>query len=104
MSELEEQIEHRRAKRERLRAAGVPTYPTRGDHDLEPAEVHAAHGAKSAEELAAAPVRLTVPGRIRSWREHGKSTFADLHDGRQKLQLFLKRDRLAADALGLLDE
>jgi lysyl-tRNA synthetase, class II len=104
MSELDEQIATRRGKRDRLQAAGVALYPARTDHDLEPAAVHHLHGGSTTEELAANPVRLSVPGRIRSLREHGKSTFADLHDGSQKLQLFLRRDRLTAAASALLDE
>ncbi len=57
MSELEEQIRVRREKRERLRAEGVELYPARVEYDLEPADVHARFGERSAEELQAAPAR-----------------------------------------------
>ena len=103
MSELDEQIRVRREKRERLRAGGVELYPARTVFDLEPAEVHARFGERSAEELQAAATRLTVPGRVRSLREHGKTLFLDLHDGRHKLQAMLRRDQLPADSLALLE-
>jgi lysyl-tRNA synthetase class 2 len=103
MSELEEQIRVRREKRERLRAEGVELYPARVTYDLEPADVHARFGERSAEELQAAATRLTVPGRVRSLREHGKTVFLDLHDGRQKLQALVRRDKLPADSLRLLE-
>ncbi len=103
MSELDEQIQNRRDKRERLAAAGIPTYPQRFDWDLEPSGVHAAHGGKSAEELEAAAVRLRVPGRVVAIREHGKSAFLDLHDGRTKLQLFVKKDHLPETSRTILD-
>ena len=28
---------------------------------------------------------MKVPGRVRSIRQHGKSVFADIHDGKEKL-------------------
>ncbi|HEV7669103.1 MAG TPA: lysine--tRNA ligase [Thermoanaerobaculia bacterium] len=103
MSELDEQIQNRRDKRERLAAAGIPTYPQRFEWDLEPSGVHAAHGGKTAEELEAAAIRLRVPGRVMAIREHGKSAFLDLHDGRVKLQLFVKKDRLSETSRTILD-
>jgi lysyl-tRNA synthetase class 2 len=95
MSELDEQIQNRREKRQRLAAAGIPAYPHRFEWDLEPCGVCRAYGEKTAEELAAAGIRLRVPGRVRSIRQHGKSTFIDLHDGKTKLQLFIRRDDLS---------
>jgi lysyl-tRNA synthetase class 2 len=103
MSELDEQIQHRRAKRDRLAAAGVEVYPHRFDWDAEPAQVHARWGSATAEELEAAPVRLRVPGRVRGIRAHGKSVFLDLHDGAEKLQLFVRRDRLGEAAARVLE-
>ena len=90
MSELDEQIKNRREKRERLRAAGLASYPHRFEHDLEPADVHARFDERSREELEAAGMRLRVPGRVRGLREHGKSVFLDLHDGRGKLQVLAR--------------
>lgn len=102
MSELDEQIQNRRAKRERLAAAGIATYPHKFEWDLEPAEVHARYGGRTAEELEAEAIRLRVPGRVRAIREHGKTVFADLHDGRQKLQLFIAKDRLPEESRTVL--
>jgi lysyl-tRNA synthetase class 2 len=104
MSELDEQIQNRRAKRQRLADAGIAVYPHRFDWDLEPAEVHSRYGARSADELEAAPVQLRVPGRVRAIREHGKSAFLDLHDGRAKLQLFVRKDQLPEAARLVLEQ
>jgi lysyl-tRNA synthetase class 2 len=103
MSELDEQIQNRRAKRQRLAAAGIAVYPHRYDWDLEPTEVQARHGGRTAEELDAAAVRLRVPGRVVAIREHGKSAFLDLHDGRSKLQLFVRKDQLPEAARQVLE-
>src|SRR5689334_7434958 len=104
MSDLDEQSEIRRAKRQRLAEAGVATYPHRFEFDAETSDVHARYGEKTAEELEAAAVRLRVPGRIKAIRGQGKIAFLDLHDGKKKLQLFVKRDRLPEAAAALLDQ
>jgi lysyl-tRNA synthetase, class II len=95
MSELDEQIQNRRAKRQTLAEGGVDVYPHRFEWDAEPSDVHARWGTKSAEELEAEPVRVRVPGRVRALRQHGKTAFVDLHDGKEKLQIFVQRDKLS---------
>ena len=103
MSELDEQIQNRREKRQKLAEAGIPVYPHRFVWDLEPTGVKAQYGEKSAEDLEQAGLRLRVPGRVRSIRRQGKLVFADLHDGREKLQLFVRKDRLPEQAALVLD-
>jgi lysyl-tRNA synthetase, class II len=103
MSELDDQIQNRREKRQRLADAGIAPYPHRFDWDLEPFGVCMTYGDRTAEELEAAGIRLRVPGRVRAIRQHGKSTFVDVHDGKEKLQLFVKRDNLGEAARLVLD-
>jgi lysyl-tRNA synthetase class 2 len=103
MSELDEQIANRRKKRADLAARGVEAFPARCEFDLEPAAVQAQFGARTAEELTAEKRRLRVPGRIRAIREQGKLVFVDLHDGSDKLQLFIRRNLLDAASNELLD-
>jgi lysyl-tRNA synthetase class 2 len=95
MSELDDQIQNRREKRQRLAEAGIAPYPHRFEWDLEPCGVCQAYNDKTAEELEAAGIRLRVPGRVRSIRRQGKLAFVDIHDGKMKLQLFIRRDDLS---------
>ncbi len=95
MSELEQQIEHRRRKRDQLREAGVEVYPHRFDHDMEPVAVQATYGERTAEELEGEAIALKVPGRISAIRSHGKTTFLDLSDGGAKLQVMLRSKDLS---------
>jgi lysyl-tRNA synthetase class 2 len=95
MSELEQQIHNRREKLRALRERGIDAFPPRCAYDLEPAAVHAGYGELDGEELDRRTIALRVPGRIRALRQHGKIAFLDLSDGRQKLQVFLRRDGLA---------
>lgn len=106
MSELEQQIAHRRRKRDALRDAGIDPYPTRAAHDLEPAAVHRRWGTSDAGELEAEAPSLSVPGRVRALRKHGKTWFLDLHDGAEKLQVMVRRgglDETSATVLEHLD-
>ena len=103
MSELDEQIRHRREKRRALAERGVEVYPHDFEHDLEPSGVQERFGSASAEELEAAGVTLRVPGRIRAIRGHGKLIFADLSDGAAKVQLFLRANRLSEEARAVLE-
>jgi len=103
MCELDERIQNRRAKRQRLAAAGIEAYPHRFEGSVEPSAVHALYGGRTAEELDAAAIRLKVPGRVRAIREHGKTAFLDLHDGRGKLQLLVRKDQLPEAARLALD-
>jgi len=103
MSELQEQIEHRRAKRQALADAGFTLYPHRFDHDLEPSAVHEKYGEHDAEALEKEAPKLRVPGRVRAIREHGKTWFVDLGDGRGKLQLFVRRNKLPEAAKTLTE-
>jgi lysyl-tRNA synthetase class 2 len=90
MSELDDQIQNRRDKRQALVEAGLSPYPHRFEWDLEPSGAKRQYGEKTAEELEAAGVRARVPGRVRSIRRQGKLIFSDIHDGREKLQLFIR--------------
>lgn len=98
MSELDEQIKQRRAKRDVLGQAGVELYPHRFDFDLEPVEVQARYGQESAEQLQESAIRLRVPGRVKAVRSHGKTVFLDLYDGQGSLQVLVRKIKLGEDA------
>jgi lysyl-tRNA synthetase class 2 len=102
MSELDEQIAHRKAKLAALRDEGVDPYPRLYPHDLEPAGVHARFADDSAEQLEAAAVGLRVPGRVQAIRSHGKTVFVDLGDGVAKLQVLIRSHKLDEDSARVL--
>jgi lysyl-tRNA synthetase class 2 len=106
MSELDQQIENRRAKRRELEASGIESYPSEVDYDLEPAGVHARFGALDADRLEALPAeerQCRVPGRVRSFRSHGKTVFLDLHDGCERVQAMVRKARLDETSSTLLE-
>jgi len=101
---LETLIANRRAKLDRLRELGVDPFPTRFRVSASISEVRNSCGARSAEELEAEQPRVRLAGRVRAIRGHGKLSFADLSDGAQHIQLYLRRDRLDDGSWAVLSE
>ncbi len=84
---LENLRQIRLEKLEKLQKLGVDPYPA-GWNKLSKRIKTEELGNK---ELGA---RVTVAGRIRGWREHGRITFADLADESDQIQIVFKQDAL----------
>ena len=83
----------RRAKVERLRAAGTEPFPWGfPDRVLSEAVRSACRPLSPGQDDRARSLR--VAGRLRTVREHGKTAFADLEDAAGELQLLLREDLL----------
>src|SRR4051794_16134060 len=92
MAEEENQIiAERRAKLAALREQGNP-FPNDFNRTHLAADLHAAHEAKSNEELEAQPFRVAVAGRMMLKRVMGKASFATLQDLSGRIQLYITRD------------
>jgi len=89
-------IAERRAKLRALRDRGQ-AYPNDFRRDALAGDLHGAYGAKSAEDLDAAPVNVAVAGRMVLKRVMGKASFATLQDMSGRIQLYVTRDALAEE-------
>jgi len=91
-------VAERREKLAAIRARGV-AFP----NDFKPrdraAELHRAHGEKSAEALEAEAVPASVAGRMMLKRVMGKACFATLQDGSGRIQLYVTADAVGAETL-----
>jgi lysyl-tRNA synthetase, class II len=94
----------RLAKAERLRALGVPPYPTRFERTHSLGQVVAQDGDKTLEELEALAVPTRIAGRVLTRRGHGKASFATLSDGESRLQVYLRQDDLGERPYALFEE
>ena len=83
MSRLDAMQQSRLQNLEALRAAGLDPYPS---------TVHRTHTLKQARVKVGQ--KVTVVGRLLSWRGHGKLQFADLVDETGKIQLAFRFDKL----------
>lgn len=95
MQEFTDQERQRLAKLERIRQRGINPYPHRVER------THTAAKAIAAFEVTEAAGqegdRVVVVGRLRSMRVMGKSTFAHIQDGTDKIQLFIRRDEIGQE-------
>jgi lysyl-tRNA synthetase, class II len=79
-------------KLKQLDALGQQAYPTKYEFAHTIPQILARYSAKTAEELAAAPVNVRVAGRIMAIRLMGKAGFAHLQQDGQRLQIYMKKD------------
>ena len=73
---------------------GVDPYPHQFERTDTIADLVAAHGAKTKEELEAAAIHARTAGRILAIRSFGKANFLVLSDGRAKIQAYVRQDSL----------
>ena len=88
-------LRQRRANFDDLVRLGIDPYPHKFERSETIAELVAAHGAKSKEELEAETIRTRTAGRILAIRSFGKANFLVLSDGQEKIQLYVRQDSLS---------
>jgi lysyl-tRNA synthetase class 2 len=89
-------VAERRAKLAALRGRGN-AYPNDFRRNALAADLHAAHGAKSNEELESANLEVSVAGRMLLKRVMGKASFATLQDMSGRIQLYVTNDHTGAE-------
>ncbi len=72
-----------------IKAAGINPYPAKTNRDTMVAEA-----LQNFEELSASQNKIIIAGRLRSLRDHGNISFADLEDWSGGLQLVLNKKEL----------
>ncbi|MBK7469313.1 MAG: lysine--tRNA ligase [Betaproteobacteria bacterium] len=87
----------RRAKLKAWREEGN-AYPNDFRRDAFAADLHEMYGAQTNETLEAAPLTVTVAGRMMLKRVMGKASFATLKDMTGRIQLYVTNDGAGADA------
>jgi lysyl-tRNA synthetase, class II len=93
-------LAERRAKLERLRAAGVEPFPHAFPGRTEIAVIREAHD--GIEAGAETDDRYRIAGRLSARRGHGKASFLDLRDGTGQIQVQARLDELGETYEGLL--
>ena len=95
MKDENDLVAERRRQLAQLRESG-PVFGNDFRRDSLAAELLEKYGASSREELAAEPVRVAVAGRMMSRRIMGKASFAHIQDVSGRIQIYVRRDDLAA--------
>src|SRR3954454_15233884 len=87
-------LRQRRANFDELVRLGVDPYPHRFERTDTIADLVAAHGAKTKEELEGTAIHARTAGRILAIRSFGKANFLVLSDGDAKIQAYIRQDSL----------
>ena len=109
-SEFEKNLyQQRRDKLEQIAALGQleglshaeATYPNHyaGSHTIP--EIRAAYDAFTAEQLDADPINISIAGRIMAIRVQGKAGFAQLQQGGQRFQIYVRKDDVGENTFAL---
>jgi lysyl-tRNA synthetase class 2 len=91
------ELQARRERLEKLRAAGIDAFPARTGPRVRIAALRAAHDAKPAEQLEAERPAAAIAGRVRATRSFGKLVFLTLEEDGGQLQVSARRG-IAPDA------
>jgi len=110
-SEFEQNLyQLRREKLEQIAALGQKaglshaqaTYPNSYSTTHTIPEIRGAYDEQTAEQLeVATPIQVSIAGRIMAIRVQGKAGFAQLQQGGQRLQIYVRKDDVGEDAFAL---
>jgi lysyl-tRNA synthetase class 2 len=102
----EELRQHRLEKLERIRGRGEEPYAYAFDRNATIGQARADF--ERAEEQAGdegpEPIAVKLAGRMVSFRDHGKSCFADMRDETGKVQVYFKRNTLGEERFDTLND
>jgi lysyl-tRNA synthetase class 2 len=87
----DQELQARRARLEKLRAAGVDPFPPRSGPCARIAALRAAYESKSAAQLEAEKPAAAIAGRVRAARSFGKLVFLTLEGDGAQLQVSARR-------------
>ena len=105
MSLEDELFESRLGRARAMEAAGQLPYGRRFDFTHTVPQILAEHGDSPAEALSA-DAKVKIAGRVMTIRRMGKAGFANLAQGGERLQLYVKKDALPEadyELFGMLD-
>ncbi|HVR44025.1 MAG TPA: lysine--tRNA ligase [Thermoanaerobaculia bacterium] len=91
-----ELIRVRREKLDAIVRAGFDPWPTRAETTHTIAAIVARFGGAEGEALEADPQSVAIAGRVMTIRDHGKTAFLDLAEGRARIQVYVRRDGVQA--------
>jgi lysyl-tRNA synthetase class 2 len=93
MSNLSDEMLQRLHKLQELRDKGVDPYPPRYEPSHSITEL-----VSQKDELVDSETEVNIAGRVLSLRGHGKTCFAHLSSGGQKIQIYVRKDRIGEEA------
>ncbi|HXB61520.1 MAG TPA: lysine--tRNA ligase [Acidobacteriaceae bacterium] len=101
-SDFEERLYNERLdKIQKIAELGQAAYPNSFAFSHTIPEIRAAYDTSTTEQLEAAPINVAIAGRIMAIRAQGKAGFAQLQQGGQRLQIYVRLDAVGEDGFAL---
>ncbi len=97
MGDKSDPFEQRCLKLEEIRKLGHDPYPHHYETSHTVAELVRRFSKKSAQELEQEQVSVQTAGRLVNLRGHGKAGFADLFGSGERIQIYVREDRLGKE-------
>ncbi|MGW8178261.1 MAG: amino acid--tRNA ligase-related protein, partial [bacterium] len=94
MSDAVDHIKQRKDKLDQIADLGFEKYPHKFELSEKINELVETHSRSSSEELETAEIKVKTAGRIVSLRGHGKAGFGHLSGGGQRIQIYIRQDRV----------
>jgi lysyl-tRNA synthetase class 2 len=101
MDEVQPQIVQRLRKIDDLKKEGVDLFPNDFQVGKTSEDLVNRYGQTTPDKLKAVKESFSLAGRIMALRDFGKAAFLHIQDRRGKIQVYVRRDRIGADAFGL---
>jgi lysyl-tRNA synthetase class 2 len=92
--------EHIKQREEKLRAIeekGIAIYPHKYEFTHTVGQIQEELSEKSAEDLEERKIQVRVAGRLTAVRGHGKASFGHVSGNGQRLQIYVRQDRVGED-------
>ncbi|RJQ18479.1 MAG: lysine--tRNA ligase [Nitrospiraceae bacterium] len=97
MEEINDLVQERLKKLERLRESGIEPYGAPFAAEDKASDITSKFGGRSREELEAGKERCSVAGRIISFRDFGKTAFAHIQDASGRVQVYFSKEVIAGN-------
>ncbi len=92
---MEEHMKVRLEKLKKIEELGIEIYPYDFNKTNNLRELIAEYSKYTKEELEPKAVKSSIAGRIVAMRKMGKSAFIHIFDGEEKLQIYIKKDKVS---------
>jgi lysyl-tRNA synthetase class 2 len=101
-SDFEERLYNERLEKiKKITELGQPAYPNSYACSHTIPEIRAAYDALTTEELEAAPINVSIAGRLMAIRAQGKAGFAQLQQNGARLQIYVRLDAVGEAGFAL---
>lgn len=103
-NEMNDQMQVRREKMEKLREAGIDPFGQRFERNFNSKSLHEQYDEKTKEELEELDITASIAGRMITKRGKGKVGFAHLQDRDGTIQIYVRKDAVGEEQYAIFKQ